>query len=116
MNIVIQVIQFRLSGLSEAEYRAHAESVAAAFSNMPGLLSKVWLADAETCMYGGVYIWRDRASLERYRASAMYRGMASNPGLADVSDREFGILAEPTQVTAPVLFAAARDSTVSSVS
>ena len=93
VSVVMQVIQFRLAGLGEAEYRALAERVAPVFSTMPGLLSKVWLADAETNTYGGVYTWRDRASLEQYRASGVYAGLVSNPGLADVSDREFAILA-----------------------
>jgi hypothetical protein len=103
MNICIQVIQFRLAGLSEADYRAHAERVAPVFSAMPGLLSKVWLANADTNTYGGVYTWRDRASLEQYRASEIYAVLLSNPGLADVSDQEFAILPEPTRVTAPEL-------------
>jgi hypothetical protein len=106
MSICIQVIQFRLAGLSEADYRAHAEHVAPAFGSMPGLLSKVWLANAETNTYGGVYTWRDRASLEGYRASEIYARMVSNPGLADVSDQEFAILPEPTRVTAPAVLSA----------
>jgi heme-degrading monooxygenase HmoA len=106
MNIVIQVIEFRLAGLTEADYRAHAERVAPLFAGMPGLLSKVWLANAETNTYGGVYTWRDRASLEHYRASAVYAGLLSNPGVADVSDRDFGILPEATRVTAPELLSA----------
>jgi hypothetical protein len=105
MSIFIQVIQFRLAGISEADYRKHTERVAPVFSTMPGLLSKVWLANADTNTYGGVYTWRDRASLERYRASEMYAGLTSNPGLADVSDREFAILEEPTRVTAPAILA-----------
>jgi hypothetical protein len=106
MSISIQVIQFRLAGLSEADYRAHAEHVAPVFSNMPGLLSKVWLADVDTNTYGGVYTWRDRASLEQYRASEIYTGMVSNPGVADVSDLAFAILPEPTRVTAPAILSA----------
>jgi hypothetical protein len=106
MSICIQVIQFRLAGLDAADYRAHTERVAPLFSNMPGLLSKVWLANPETKTYGGVYTWRDRASLEQYRASEIYARLVSNPGLADLSDRDFGILPEPTRVTAPTLFSA----------
>jgi hypothetical protein len=105
MNIFIQVIQFRLAALSEAEYRAHAERLAPLFSNMPGLLSKVWLANADTNTYGGVYTWRDHASLEQYRASEIYARLVANPGLADFSDREFAILPEPTRVSAPGLLA-----------
>jgi putative monooxygenase ydhR len=107
MSIVMQVIQFRLAGLSEADYCAHTERVAPVFSAMPGLLSKVWLANPATNTYGGVYTWRDRESLERYRASEIYAGLVSNPALVDVSDREFGILVEPTRVTAPAVASAA---------
>jgi hypothetical protein len=103
MSIVIQVIEFRLAGLAEADYRAHTERVAPVFSNMPGLLSKMWLANTDTNMFGGVYTWRDRASLEGYRASEIYAGLVSNPGLADLSDRDFAILLEPTRVTAPAV-------------
>jgi len=107
VSVFVQVIQFQLAGLSEADYRAHTERVAPAFSTMPGLLSKLWLANADTNTYGGVYTWRDRASLEQYRASGIYGQLVSNPGLADVSDREFEILPEPTRVTAPAVLAAA---------
>jgi hypothetical protein len=106
MSIYIQIIEFHLAGLSEADYRAHAEGVAPAFNTMTGLLSKVWLANADTNTYGGVYTWRDRASLEQYRASAIYAGLVSNPGLAEVSDRAFAVLPEPTRITAPDLLAA----------
>ena len=88
----MQVIEFRLDGLSEADYRADTERVAPVFSSMPGLLSKVWLANAATNTYGGVYTWRDRVSLEQYRASAIYARLVCNPGLADFRDREFAIL------------------------
>ena len=74
---------------------------------MAGLVSKVWLANAATNTYGGVYTWRDRAALERYRASGIYARLVSNPGLVDVGDREFGILLEPTRVTAPAVISAA---------
>jgi hypothetical protein len=107
MNMYMQVIQFRLAGLSEADYRAHTERVAPAFSAMPGLVSKVWLANAATNTYGGIYTWRDRVSLEQYRSSEIYARLIANPGLDDFSDREFAILLEPTRVTAPAVLAAA---------
>jgi hypothetical protein len=107
MSIVVQVIEFRLAGLSESEYRAHAERVAPVFSAMPGLLSKVWLANPATNTYGGVYTWRDRVSLQHYRASETYARLVANPGLAEFSDHDFAILPEPTRVTAPAVLAAA---------
>ena len=101
--MIIQIVQFRLSGISAAEYLGHAELVAPRFKEMPGLVSKVWLANADTDTYGGLYTWADRAALEGYRASEIYAQLISNPHFVELSDREFAILASPTQVTAPAL-------------
>ena len=51
----IQIINFHLKGISEAEFRAHRDEVAPAFAEVPGLISKVWLANRSTNTYGGVY-------------------------------------------------------------
>jgi quinol monooxygenase YgiN len=103
MTTMIQIVQFRLVGISEAEYLRHVELVAPRFRQLPGLVSKVWLADADTNTYGGLYTWHDRAALEHYRASETYAQLISNPHFGELSDREFAVLPDPTQVTAPAL-------------
>jgi hypothetical protein len=60
----IQVITFSLDGLSEQDYLRLIESAAPAFAELPSLVSKTWLANAETDTYGGVYLWQDRESME----------------------------------------------------
>jgi quinol monooxygenase YgiN len=105
MTTIIQIIQFRLAGISKAEYLGHAELLAPRFRQLPGLVAKVWLANADTNTYGGLYTWRDRAALEQYRASETYAQLISNPHLVELSDREFAILPRPTQVTAPAFVA-----------
>jgi quinol monooxygenase YgiN len=105
MTTIIQIVQFRLAGISDAEYIEHAEVVAPRFRHMPGLASKVWLANADAHTFGGLYTWHDRAALEHYRASDTYAQLTSNPHFVELSDREFAILPNPTQVTAPALLA-----------
>jgi hypothetical protein len=105
--MIIQIVHFRLDGISGAEYLQHAEQVAPHFTRVLGLVSKVWLADAETNTYGGLYTWRDRAALERYRASEMYAQMIGNPHFVELTEREFAVLAQPTEVTAPAFARAA---------
>jgi Putative mono-oxygenase ydhR len=105
MTAIIQIVQFRLAGISAAEYIGHAELVAPRFRQLPGLASKVWLANADANTYGGLYTWHDRAALEHYRASETYAQLTSNPHLVELSDREFTILPNPTQVTAPAFMA-----------
>jgi hypothetical protein len=98
----IQIVQFRLNGMTDAQYHAQAEAVAPVFSQLPGLISKVWLANPTTNTFGGVYTWRDRESLEQYRASEIYERLTSNAHYADLADRDFGILTAPTRASLPL--------------
>lgn len=66
---------------------------------MPGLISKVWLANASTNTYGGVYTWEDREAMEQYRESELFSAVATNPHFAEVSSTDFGVLEGPTSVT-----------------
>jgi hypothetical protein len=100
-----RIVTFRLDGPTPAEYRSHAAGVAPAFATWPGLLAKVWIADDEAGIYGGIYLFADRASAERTRDTDLFRSMATNPAFADLSVREFDVLDEPTAITAPAFAA-----------
>jgi len=41
----IRIVTFTTAGITADEYRAHAAAVAPAFTEWPGLLGKIWLAD-----------------------------------------------------------------------
>ncbi len=95
----VLIITFSLKGLSDEEYRFHCEAIAPAFAQLPGLVSKTWLANAETNTYGGVYLWRDRRSMEGYERSDIYRGMLANPHLEGLVARSFPVVEAATGVT-----------------
>ena len=95
----IQVVNFHLSDLSDADFRARCDEIAPAFAEVPGLISKVWLANASTNTYGGVYTWEDREAMEQYRESELFSAVAANPHFAEVSSTDFGVLEGPTSVT-----------------
>lgn len=95
----VQIVTFNLRGLSDSDYRAHCEAMAPAFSQLPGLVSKTWLADAGANTYGGFYLWRDRRSMEDYEASDIFKGMVGNPHLDGMSVRSFSVLEAATDIT-----------------
>jgi hypothetical protein len=105
-----RIVTFRLDGLPPAAYEAHAAAVAPAFTTWPGLLAKVWIADAHTRTYGGIYLFADRASADRSRETDVFRAMAANAAFADLTVREFDVLDEPTSTTAKALAAASAGS------
>ena len=49
--------------------------------------------------YGGVYLWADRESFEAYTRGEIFAGIGSNPGFANVTSRDFGVLDAPTAIT-----------------
>jgi hypothetical protein len=95
----VQIVTFSLKGISEGDYRRQCEAIASAFANLPGLVSKTWLANPETNTYGGVYVWQDLQAMEGYAETDLYKGMLANPHLDDITVRDFAILENPTRVT-----------------
>jgi predicted enzyme related to lactoylglutathione lyase/heme-degrading monooxygenase HmoA len=89
----IQIVTFKLYGITEAEYiHACEEQFAPAFRNMAGLISKVWLRNAETNTYGGVYTWRDKTAMDAYMASDVFRSAQQYPHFAEVTSRDYGVI------------------------
>ena len=95
----IQVVTFQLAGVEPDAYRAHAEASAPAFTEIPGLREKAWLADPRTNTYGGVYAWASREAMEAYVSGPIFAALLANPGIADVTTRHFGVLERPTEIT-----------------
>lgn len=95
----IQIVTFRLEGLDPEAYQAHAEAVAPAFTEIPGLRAKAWLANPSTNMYGGLYAWESREAMEAYVAGPIFGALLANPGVTQVTTRDFDVLERPTEIT-----------------
>ena len=95
----IQVITFKLDGIDEAAYQAHAEQHAPVFAALPGLRAKIWLANPQANIYGGIYTWDDVAAMRAYQGGKIFQGLRANPHMIDVAVRDFPVLAGPTKVT-----------------
>jgi heme-degrading monooxygenase HmoA len=95
----IQIINYHLKDVSEADYRALCDEVAPALAEVPGLISKVWLANRTTNTYGGVYTWARREAMEAFAKSDLFKTLATNPHLAGVTSIDFKVLEDLTTVT-----------------
>ena len=95
----VHIVNFQLKGISEEYYRRQCEAIASAFANLPGLISKTWLANQETNTYGGVYVWRDLQAMEDYIETDLYKGMLANPHFDNITVKDFAVFENPTRVT-----------------
>ena len=105
--MIIQVVNFNLNGLSDADYRSACDGLAPELADVPGLISKVWLADEASNTYGGVYTWANREAMEAFARSDFFKAFAANPSFANITATAYGILEGPSEVTrAPIPIAA----------
>ncbi|HXI28061.1 MAG TPA: YdhR family protein [Vicinamibacterales bacterium] len=95
----VLIINFNLKGIDEAQYAKQCNEVAPAFAAVPGLISKVWLENSDTGTYGGVYLFEDRNALNRFQESDLFRSLAVNKSLTNVTANDFAVLEAPTRVT-----------------
>ena len=95
----ILIVNFNLAGLSEEDFASSADELAPAFAAVPGLVSKVWLADRAEGVFGGVYTFESEKAVDDYLQSDLWAGVGATPGLVNVSVRRFGVLEGPTRVT-----------------
>ncbi len=95
----IQIVNFQLKDMSQEAYEAMCAELAPTFAAVPGLISKVWLADAATNTYGGIYTWENQAAYAAYTQSELFAAVAGNPNFAGISSRDFAVLEGPTRVT-----------------
>ena len=95
----IQIITFQLNDLSLEAFEAHVETAAPAFALLPGLEAKYWLSDPERNIYGGVYLWRDRAAMEAYRETGLFAQLTNNTHFTQLTVRDFALFERPTRMT-----------------
>ena len=98
-----QVITYRLSGISQEEYQKLCEPLAPIIAAQPGLLEKTWLADPAANSYGGLYKWRDRASMEAFMQTDVVKGFASHPAIVELTSQDFQVWEAASLVTRGVV-------------
>ena len=98
--MVIQVVNFNLVGIGHQDYLGATIDVAPAFKELSGLISKVWLSDEANNIYGGVYTWENRQSMEDYLNSEFYdQVLESNPNFVNITYKVYDVLDEQTKIT-----------------
>jgi hypothetical protein len=97
--VQLLIVNFNLDGLSEEDFARSCDEVAPAFAAIPGLVSKVWLADRAEGIFGGVYTFESEQAVDDYLESDLFAAVGSTPGFVNISVRRFGVLEGPTRVT-----------------
>ena len=95
----IQIINFNLSGISRSEYEAAAAEAAQPISEMPGLISKRWLASEETNTSGGIYFWETQQHMQDWMDSQIFKDIGANPAFGNAKVTDFEMIESLSAVT-----------------
>ena|SRR3989304_5189949 len=85
------------SSLALKDLRAPWLEVAPEIAAVPGLLSKIWINDGE--LFGGLYTFRDQASLDAYAAGPIVASIVGNPAFSDFRLEQYDVLEEHSAIT-----------------
>jgi heme-degrading monooxygenase HmoA len=90
---VMQIVRVK-TNLSEEEMLTIARDREPQFRAIPGIIQKYYVKLAEPGMYGGIYIWYSRESLQKFRDSELAKTIAKayeavEPPLVEVVDIMF---------------------------
>jgi hypothetical protein len=95
-----QLITYQLQDISQAEYLTKmVEPDAPILATVPGLISKVWLADEEQNTFGGFYLWENKSAMEDFMHSDLVRAVVSRPFVKNVSSVDFEVNQRASLVT-----------------
>ena len=86
----ILIINFK-ADITPDEYEDIAVKDAPIFANISGLKHKYFLFNHETNIFGGSYLWEDKASLDAYKAGEIYKSIINNPDFENVTTSEFKV-------------------------
>jgi len=95
-----QIITYQLTDISQAEYlKQMVEPDAPVLAKVPGLISKIWLADEAKNAFGGFYLWETKTAMEDFMHSDLVRAVVSRPFVKNVSSVDFEVNQRASLVT-----------------
>jgi hypothetical protein len=99
----VQIITYRIDEVSDADFNEANQGFAEMMTEVPGLLSKVWLKSDQPGVYGGVYLWRDRESCQAFLASDLLAAVKNDDSVHDLTSNDYSVNETMTKITQPVL-------------
>ena len=95
-----QLITYQLKDISQADYlKQMVEPDAPVLAKVPGLISKVWLADEAKNTFGGFYLWKDKPAMEAFMQSDLVKAVVSRPFVMNVSSVDFDVNQKASLIT-----------------
>ena len=91
MSAMLLQVNFTFN-VTRPEYEGAVGPLAEDFAALDGLVWKVWIMNEEGSEAGGIYLFRDQASMQAYLEGPLAAGVISHPALSDFSVKQFEVM------------------------
>jgi hypothetical protein len=88
-------ISFKYTG-SRSDYERIVTPAVVPLAKVEGLRWKIWIINEATHEAGGIYLFADKASVQRFLASDLVAGVKSNPALSSFSVTQSAVMMRQT--------------------
>ena len=92
----ILIINFNLKNLEIDAFKAQAHIDAMDFRGVEGLISKYFIGDESDNVFGGVYIFKDEESLEKYKKGPIFEFLSTHENFDHFTTKEHGVIDGPS--------------------
>jgi hypothetical protein len=75
------------------------EPDAPVLAKVPGLISKIWLADEAKNTFGGFYLWENKTAMQDFMHSDLVKAVVSRPFVQEVSSIDFEVNQSASSIT-----------------
>jgi hypothetical protein len=99
LEVNILIVRFNLEGLTHDEFVSSTDEAAPHWAAIDGLISKYWIANAETNTYGGVYLFENEESMLNYKASPLCDQLVGTPAFVNFDITNYDLIENPSKVT-----------------
>lgn len=97
MSEKILQINFKFN-VSGEDYTKAVSPLADSIAAVPGMEWKVWIINEDESEAGGIYLFKDSATLDDYLKSDIVDGVVKHPALSDFSVKAFDVMPEVTAI------------------
>ena len=91
-------VNFKFS-VTKDQYHEAVSALADKFAALDGLSWKVWIMNEAEKEAGGIYMFKDEASVKAYLDGPLAAGVISHPALSDFSVKQFDVMDDLSKVT-----------------
>jgi hypothetical protein len=95
-----QILQVNFKfNISRSELENRFRAGATRWANVPGLLWKIWLMNEAEKETGGIYLFDDKSSAQKYLEGEIFAMLKNNPAVSNISVKQFETIEDLTKIT-----------------